>query len=348
MKLFSAAFLAVPAIVLALIFGGMLASGNAVFGSWTGQFFSWLWNSIWAYLDASRLFLWLFVAFVVLPLLRPSRLGEGRFGQLARLPRLAELVPSRAAVFSSALTLVVLNVLFLVANVADAVFLWHGTPMPAGVEYKSYVHEGFGTLICTVLLTAVVLTAIFQQHLAVSGRRLLKVLAVLWIAQNVFLLISCVLRLKRYVDESQLTVARLSCLIFLMLVTLGFVFLTLKIFQNRPIAWLVGRCLLACFVTFYITQFLDLAGYAEAYNVARYEQDHSHAIDTWKLYEAGPAGWPAAARAHKIHPAISVLNDDATRGPITKDDFHLAEFDLKHWREFSLRAWWNRAALHEK
>ncbi len=346
--IFSAAFLAVPTFVLALIFGGLLAAGNAVFGNWTGQVFGWIWNRIWEFLDLPRMMLWLLIAFLVLPLLHPSRLGENRCGWLARLPRLPQIVSTRAAVVSSSLTLIVLNLLFVVANVADALFLWHGSPMPSGVEFKGYVHQGFATLIFTVLLTAVVLTAIFQQQVAVAGRRFLQVLALVWIAQNIFLLTSCALRLKKYVDDSQLTVARLSCLIFLTLVAVGFVLLTIKIVRNCSIAWLMGRCLLACFVTFYLTQFLDLAGWAENYNVSRYEREHDHKIDTWKLYEAGPAGWPAAARAHKMDPMITVLNEDPNRGQVTKDDFHLAQFDATHWREFSLRAWWNRAALEEK
>ena len=46
-------------------------------------------------------------------------------------------------------------------------------PLPAGVEYKAYVHEGFDTLIFTVILTALVLTAMFQQSLGVARSAML-------------------------------------------------------------------------------------------------------------------------------------------------------------------------------
>ncbi|MEI9998234.1 MAG: DUF4153 domain-containing protein [Verrucomicrobiota bacterium] len=220
--------------------------------------------------------------------------------------------------------------------------------MPAGGEYKAYVHEGFDTLIFTVILTALVLTSMFQQEIAVARNGLLKVLALFWVVQNIFLIASCALRVQGYVVESQLTVLRLSCLIFLLLVAAGFALLTVKILQERSIAWLIGRCFIAVFVVFYITQFLDLAGYAENYNVARMAREPGYHIDTWKLYEAGPDGWPAARRAHELDASIAVLNADDGKGPVTTGEVTLAQFDAQHWREFSLRAWWNRWALEDK
>jgi hypothetical protein len=212
------------------------------------------------------------------------------------------------------------------------------------------VHDGVDTLIFTVILTAIVLTSLFHQEITVSRSRTLKALALVWIAQNIFLLLSCALRIKSYVLESQLTVLRLSCLIFLALVASGFVFLTVKILREKTISWLFGRCFLAIFVTFYITQFLDLAGFACNYNVARLEREPSYKLDTWKLYEAGPDGWPAARRAHDLDSSIDILHANAgdAKGPETVSTVNLAKFDGQHWREFSLRAWWNSWALDDK
>jgi hypothetical protein len=346
-RVVAGALLAIPALVLALVFGSLLASGNAVFGTWTGNFFNWLWNAFVNLFDFWRVVMWAFVAFIALPLLRPGQFGSYWWRWIPSLPRWPELIPNNGAIFSSALVLVVLNLMFGVANIADAMFLWSGAPLPAGEEYKAYVHEGFDTLIFTVILTALVLTVMFQQSLGVARSAMLKVLALLWVAQNVFLIASCALRVHGYVVESQLTVLRLSCLIFLALVAAGFAVLTAKILHECSIAWLIGRCCIAVFVTFYITQFLDLAGYAENYNVDRMAREPGHHIDTWKLYEAGPAGWPAARRAHEIDPSIAVLNEDTTKGPVTANPVRLAQFDAAHWREFSLRAYWNRGAVEE-
>jgi hypothetical protein len=39
------------------------------------------------------------------------------------------------------------------------------------------------------------------------------------------------------------------------------------------------------------------------------------------------------------------VNHDLNLGPDTSGDANLAKFDGKHWREFSLRAFWNRWSL---
>ena len=128
--------LAIPALVLALIFGSLLAMGNAVFGSWTNSFFDWFWKELALYLDPARISLWLFVAFLILPLLRPAQVSAWWWKWTENLPRLPEILPTRGALFSSGLVLIVLNLLFLVANIADALFLWSGEALPAGVSYK--------------------------------------------------------------------------------------------------------------------------------------------------------------------------------------------------------------------
>jgi hypothetical protein len=351
-RLLAGVLLTIPALVLALVFGALLSSGNAVFGTWAGNAFNWVWNEFIGFFDLGRIVMWLMVAFLALPLLRPGWFSTWWWSWIPNLPRCPEVLPVKGAIFSSALVLVALNALFAVANVADFLYLWNSAQLPAGVD-KAYVHDGFNSLIFTVILTAIVLTAMFQQPLSVARSRLLKVLALVWVGQNVFLIASCALRVERYVMESQLTVLRLSCFIFLMLVAAGFALLTVKILHERSIAWLIGRCCVAVFVTFYLTQFLDLAGYAENYNAARMAREPGYQIDTWKLYEAGPAGWPAAWRAHQLNPAIHVLNGDGTSwrnemGPDTCRTRDFAKFDAVHWREFSLRAWWNRWALEEK
>ena len=341
--------LAVPALVLALIFGSLLAAGNAVFGSWTNDFFDWLWKELALYLNLGRIALWLFVGFLILPLLRPANISAKWWTSAHQIPRFPEVIPTRAAIFSSGLVLVVLNLLFLIANIADELFLWSGQALPAGVTYKAYVHEGVIALIVTVILSAIVLTTIFQQALEVAKRRELKILAYVWIVQNLFLISSIAEKLRRYTVTFEMTVARLSTFIFLVLVLIGFILLSIKIVQNRSIPWLIGRCLLAVFVIFYITQFLDLAGWSANYNIAKWEKDRSRQLDFWHLYQYGPDAWPALRRAHEVDPSISIFNAYSSNGfPTTTDTVHQAQFGTQHWREFSLRAWLNRWALEEK
>jgi hypothetical protein len=340
--------LAVPALVLALIFGSLLASGNAVFGSWTNSFFTWFWDELMNYLNADRMALWCLVVVLVLPLLRPVQVSPWWWSWTERLPRLPETVPARGALFCSGLILVVLNLLFFIANLADALFLWSGRTVPSGASYSGFVHDGVNSLTMTVLLSAFVLTAIFQQALTISGKRGLKLLGLFWIAQNLFLLLSVALRLKNYIEAYDMTVTRLSVIIFLVLVAAGFVLLTLKIAQDRSLSWLIGGCMLAVFATFYVAQFLDLAGGAANYNVAQWEKNRLRNVDAEYLVELGPPAWPAARHACEVEPANAVLQNAWDRITTNTDQRSTAEWNAAHWREFSLRAWLNRGALDDK
>ena len=262
--------IAAPALVLLVIFGSLLASGNAVFGAWTGDVFTWLWAHLTFDIEPARLALWIFALLAVLPLLRPVQVASWWWSWTQHLPRVPDLVPHRAALASSAVTLAAMNGLFLLANAADLACLWGGSALPRGVTYASYVHEGVNTLIFTVVLSAGVLVMLFQQTPAIAARRVLQVGAYLWIAQNIALLVSVARRLKLYIDAYDMTVERLGVIIFLVLVAAGYAVLTLKIARCKSLSWLVGGCVVAVFTTFYVTQFLNLAGWTAEHNVTRW------------------------------------------------------------------------------
>ena len=334
--------LSLPALVLAWIFGLLLASGNEVFGHWVTSFFDWLWKHLALDLDPLRIFLWLFIALVMLPLLRPVRVSDRWWAWTLRLPRWPELVPARPAFFSSALTLATLNLLFLAANGADALYLWHGNVLPPGVSYSGYVHEGTETLTVAVLLSALVLVAVFQQASAVTGRPVLRGLALAWIGQNLFLIVSVALRLKLYIEAYDMTISRLGVLIFLALVTAGYGMLTIKITREKSLSWLLGGCVLAVFATFYLTQFLNLAGWSADYNVAAWRKNPSRQLDTGYLQRLGPPAWPALRQAHDAAPTDRCIEAAFDQ---SSDDLGCSRLNSCTWRQFSLRAWLNRNAV---
>jgi hypothetical protein len=155
-------------------------------------------------------------------------------------------------------------------------------------------------------------------------------------------------KLRRYIVNYEMTVARLSTIIFLVLVSVGFILLTIKIAQNRSISWLIGGCVLAVFATFYVTQFMDLAGWSANYNVAQMERDPKHIFDANTMCEWGADVWPALRRAHELNPGEPSINELWLHALTSPDYVQRAGIDWSHWREFCLRAYWNRWALDDK
>lgn len=345
-SLFSSLLRIIPAILLALIFGWLLANGNSVFSQWTGTFFTAAWKQVLQYLDVGRIFFWILGALLLLPLLRPVRVGDWWWRWSHVLPRFSNEAAARAKTWPSILVLGILNILFFVANGADLIFLWSGHSLPAGVTYTQFVHEGTEALISTALLSALVLTMIFQQAIIVARRTELKVLAYLWIAQNLFLLMSVALRLKRYIEAYDMTVARLSLILFLGLVAAGYTLLTIKIQREKSLSWLLGGAAMAVVATFYLAQFLNLAGWSAEYNVTQWEKSRSQRnLDVAYLHGLGPVAWPALYRAHRDDPAITVIDENYRRRNPSGRFAAKTDLDREHWRSWSLRAGLNRWAL---
>ena len=341
-----------PTAALLVLFGSLLSSGNAVFSLWMSDAFQWLWKIL-PDLEIDRLLLWLVVAIAAVALLWPSVAANRAWNWPALFQRWPETLPAPLAFASSAMLLGALNALFAVANAADITFLWHGGTLPAGVSFSRFVHQGVEMLIATVVLSALVLATIFNQPIGVSGRRGLKIFGALWIAQNLFLIVSTARRLQLYIEAYDASVERISTLIFLMLVATGFGLLAVMIGREKPLAWLVGRTAVAALATLYLTQFLNLAGWVADYNVGRWERDQTRELDVCYLNQLGPAAWPAIERAEKLSPILSVVGLASKGG--CKLDISTSErsvpqtrLDATHWREFSLRAWWNRAALRQE
>ena len=243
---------------------------------------------------------------------------------------------------ASVLILVSLNALFLVANVADATFLWSGHRLPAGIGYSAFVHQGVDTLTFTALVSALVLITLFQQGPTVTNQRLLKLGAIGWIAQNIFLLISIALRLKLYIGAYGMSVERLGVMIFLVFVAISYLMLTIKILCEKSLSWQIASCFLTLFAILYLTQFLDLAGWTANYNVAAWQKGRIRLLDVGYLSRLGPAAWPALHRAHQISPQDPVIT---SAWQASCADEKMATLNWNTWREFSLRAWQNRAAL---
>jgi hypothetical protein len=200
------------------------------------------------------------------------------------------------AIWQSCAIFVTLNVLFFIVNSIDVIYLWgqdSAAALPQNVSFSAFVHQGVYSLIFAVLLSAVVIVAIFQQETRVTRHPVLKGLAWAWIAQNLLLIAGVVLRLKLYVDAYQLSELRVYVGCFLLLVTAGFVLLALHVARGKTLGTLVWRNVLATFALFFVLQFPDVSGWVARFNVAQWQRDATRTLDLAYLESMGPSAWPA-------------------------------------------------------
>jgi hypothetical protein len=325
-----------PAALLAVLFTTVLGQGNAIFSRFLTQGFDqvlvWLLSFD---LSFARSVFWLALATFALAWFRPGE-ASPRPRLFTRLPSLWQRRDPNVARWQSLMVLAVLNVLFFAVNTIDAVYLWHRGVLPVGVDPKAYIHEGTHSVIAAAVLSAIVLGLLFQQMPEVSRGRGLRLLARLWIAQNLVLLAGAGLRWQLYLEGTGLlTAKRIHLACFLGLVALGFVFLVVHIERGPNLRRLLWSNALATFVLFYVLQFVNTTGFAAHRNVSVWQQ-RTGGLDMRYLHEQGRRAWPALVRAAQEGPEIRHVL--AAREDIEKISTQEKQrLSARNWREIQFR-----------
>src|SRR6201999_3049138 len=112
---------------------------------------------------------------------------------------------------------ILFNLLFALQTVLDAVYLWGNAALPAGISYADYAHRGAYPLIATALLAGAFVLAAMRPSGAAAKSTIIRLLVYFWVAQNVLLVISSMLRLYRYVEIYMLTGWRIAALVWMLL-----------------------------------------------------------------------------------------------------------------------------------
>ena len=145
-----------------------------------------------------QMLLWLFVALCIWPSLRP----HAAVIRLARrLPDPAPALPG-TSLPSVLIGLALFNAIFAVQNGLDIAFLWSGGALPAGMTQTEYVHRGAYPLIGTALIAGAMALAMLRPGSASERDPRARWLVALWVAQNLVLVASSVLRTIDYIEAS--------------------------------------------------------------------------------------------------------------------------------------------------
>ncbi len=291
--------IAAPALVLLAVFAALLGGGNAVVGKALTDGMESLFEFITdtTLPEPGRVAWWGAVGLVLMAVLAnraPLLAGWFARGE-ARL--VSEPRDLAVAVWRARLVLVGANALFLFANGADLLFLWGAGTLPEGVSYSHFVHRGTYNLIACTVLAGVVL-AVLCRRPAVAGARGQRVLAALWILQNLALVAGVGARLHLYVEAYGMSVLRVHVALFLCLVACGFLLLLTYVWRGKPIGWLFSANGLAVFALFYGCQFLNVRGFVADWNVRAVERAPASApdLDIGYLEALAPESWPALER----------------------------------------------------
>lgn len=215
-----------------------------------------------ARLSFIRLGFWLLIAALLWPLFRP------------RLPPLAppsvrdpdRLLPG-FTIGSVTLALIAFNAVFALENGLDLAYLWSNARLPAGMTFAGYAHRGAYPLIATALLAGLFVLATLRPGSAMARQPAIRRLVTLWIAQNVLLVASTILRTLYYIDAYSLTRLRIAALIWMALVVIGLVLIFWRIARGRSGTWLINANAAVGLLALAACAFVDLGTVSADWNV---------------------------------------------------------------------------------
>ncbi|MFG1344349.1 DUF4173 domain-containing protein [Xanthobacter autotrophicus DSM 431] len=279
-------------VLLTLVFLGLFDTANPLIHAWLSTLdLQRLPNLI----SLPRLGFWLAALCLVWPLVRLRR-GRRRAAPLP--PQRQEDLPEMQALLGPAAvlrSLVLFNALFAVQTGLDAAYLWGGRALPDGMSHAAYAHRGAYPLIVTALLAAAFVLAAMRPGGPAAASRWIRPLVLVFVAQNVALVTSSILRTALYVETYGLTQLRLAAFIWMGLVGLGLMLIVVQILHGRSNAWLLTANAIAVAATLYLCCFANFP-----YIVARYNLTHWQTrigmgsdFDVAYLVSLGPDALPA-------------------------------------------------------
>ena len=195
------------------------------------------------------------------PTLRP-RAVRIRQGVRAFAPRLPD-----APVTMTLVMLGVFSAVFALQNGLDVAFLWSGAPLPEGVTLAEYAHQGAYTLIATALLAGLFVLLVLSPGAPMSQHPLVRRMVLVWVAQNILLVASSMLRLADYIAAYSLTELRIAALVWMVLVACGLVLICWRFMTGKSAAWLINANAIAAGIALTGVSIADFGAVAARWNV---------------------------------------------------------------------------------
>ncbi|MBO9134506.1 DUF4173 domain-containing protein [Rhizobium sp. B230/85] len=246
------------------------------------------------FLDIRRVGFWLLVATGVWAMLRPRLVRRGSGLALTGLGKIGIDHPllGHALMVRS---LIIFNALFAAQSILDVVYLWSGADLPDGLTHAEYAHRGAYPLIATALLAAAFVLMTMKRDGPGDRSPLIRGLVFVWIAQNILLCLSSLMRLDLYVEAYSLTEMRIAAGIWMGLVAVGLLLILLRIVLRHSNEWLVAVNIAALAIVLYVCAVLDLPSFIARFNVlhSREVSNEGVTLDLGYLASLGPSSIPA-------------------------------------------------------
>jgi hypothetical protein len=290
-------------------------------------------------IDSWRLAFWVFTISMIWPLIRR---------RIKFRPRLPSPHGPVAAAESSDLdyllgtqavtrSLILFNALFALQTILDLTYLWGGVALPDGMSHAEYAHRGAYPLIATALLAAGFVLVAMRPGGPAENSRLIRPLVLIWIAQNILLVISSIFRLDLYIAAYSLTYWRLAAFVWMGLVAVGLLLILVQIVLQKPNSWLVCANAISLSIVLYGCCFVNAPRLISFYNLehSRENGGTGPTIDFYYLDSLGPEAIPA------LEIYVEKIQKIPRFAQTVRNKRRTEENQILHrnWRAWGFRSW---------
>lgn len=215
---------------------------------------------------------------------------DSRYGNLlvAMNPQEQTIFRTTENEFGAAkLTFLLLNILLLTVNSLDIAFIFN--PNKEIISHTQYIHQGVNNSISSVLVAILVVLYFFRGNLNfIAENRTLKILAMLWIFQNMILLATCLHKNYVYIDNHGLTHKRIGVYAYLLVVFVGLTLTWFKIIRKKSNMFLVRSNSWSLFVLLAFSTLVNWNNFILNYNI----KHHPKTNDSFYLEHLGNDALP--------------------------------------------------------
>jgi Domain of unknown function (DUF4153) len=204
------------------------------------------------------------------------------------------------------------------------------------MSHAEYAHRGAYPLIATALLAAGFVLIAMRPNGPAEHSRLIRPLVLLWVGQNILLVISAIFRLDLYVAAFSLTYLRFAAFVWMVLVAAGLLLILIQILLKKPNSWLIAANAATLALVLYGCCFINAPRLVASYNVehCREIDGVGPKLDLKYLFSLGPEVLPILESRLQN---IATLKPDVEQFRFGQDYGYRRR--LRNWREWNFRAW---------
>jgi len=159
-----------------------------------------------------------------------------------------------------------LNMLLLFLNAIDFSTLWVGNSK--SVNFSQALHSSTNALMISIVMAMLVILYFFYGNLNFYRKnKTLRILAYCWIVQNIFLVLSVLLRDYHYIAMYGLTYKRIGVIVFSLLCSIGLITVYIKVAKQKTFFYLFSINSLCWHVLLILFSTINWDVYIVSYNL---------------------------------------------------------------------------------